>query len=107
MRLYPGELYLGRTVEHTETKNLIPMIEGRSSIGRLGIFVHATAGFVDVGFIGYWTLEVSCIIPVLVYPFIEIAQLFYHTIYGEYEEYSNGKYQNNEGVQPSIIYKEL
>jgi len=107
LRLNPGELYLGRTVEYTETKNLIPMIEGRSSIGRLGIFVHATAGFGDVGFKGYWTLEISCVKPVIIYPFVEIAQLFYHTIFGEYDEYSNGKYQNNEGVQSSMMYKEL
>ena len=48
--LTPNQLYLGRTVERTETHNLVPMIEGRSSIGRLGLFVHVTAGFGDVGF---------------------------------------------------------
>ena len=52
--LTPNQLYLGRTVERTETHNLVPMIEGRSSIGRLGLFVHVTAGFGDVGFAGYW-----------------------------------------------------
>ena len=51
--LHPSQLYLGRTVERTETRNLVPMIEGRSSIGRLGLFVHVTAGFGDVGFCGY------------------------------------------------------
>src|SRR5262249_41679345 len=50
--LQPGQLYLGRTVERTETHNLVPMLEGRSSIGRLGLFVHVTAGFGDVGFCG-------------------------------------------------------
>ncbi len=54
--LSPNQLYLGRTVERTETHNLVPMIEGRSSIGRLGLFVHITAGFGDVGFCGFWTL---------------------------------------------------
>ena len=54
--LNPNQLYLGRTVERTETHNLVPMIEGRSSIGRLGLFVHVTAGFGDVGFCGFWTL---------------------------------------------------
>ena len=48
--LTPNQLYLGRTVERTETHNLVPMIEGRSSVGRLGLFVHVTAGFGDVGF---------------------------------------------------------
>ena len=48
--LSPNQLYLGRTTEYTETKNLVPMIEGRSSLGRLGLFVHITAGFGDIGF---------------------------------------------------------
>ena len=48
--LEQNKLYLGRTVEHTQTKNLVPMLEGRSSIGRLGLFIHITAGFGDVGF---------------------------------------------------------
>jgi dCTP deaminase len=51
--LQPGTLYLGRTNEYTETFNLVPMLEGRSSVGRLGLFVHVTAGFGDVGFCGY------------------------------------------------------
>ena len=83
------------------------MIEGRSSIGRLGIFIHVTAGFGDVGFEGYWTLEISCIQPVIIYPFIEIAQIYYHTIEGNFDEYKNGKYQGNNGIQPSMIYKEF
>ena len=56
--LKPNKLYLGRTKEHTKTQNLVPMLEGRSSIGRLGLFVHITAGFGDVGFEGFWTLEI-------------------------------------------------
>lgn len=105
--LYPGELYLGRTVEHTQTKNLVPMLEGRSSIGRLGICIHVTAGFGDVGFKGYWTLEIHCIRPVRIYPFIDICQIYYHTIEGEYQEYVSGKYQNNCGIQTSQIFKEF
>ncbi|MCS6823893.1 MAG: dCTP deaminase, partial [Cytophagaceae bacterium] len=65
--LVPGKLYLGRTVEHTMTKNYVPMLEGRSSIGRLGLFVHITAGFGDVGFCGYWTLEMFCVQPIRIY----------------------------------------
>src|SRR5688572_9208432 len=57
LTLSPHQLYLGRTVERTETHNFVPMIEGRSSIGRLGLFVHVTAGFGDVGLRGFWTLE--------------------------------------------------
>lgn len=106
-KLEPNELYLGRTLEYTTTKNFVPMIEGRSSIGRLGIFIHITAGFGDVGFSGYWTLEIFCIKPIIIYPNVEIAQLYYHTINGEYEEYSSGKYQNNTDVQPSMLYKDF
>jgi dCTP deaminase len=78
--LKPNILYLGRTVEYTKTNNLVPMLEGRSSIGRLGLFIHVTAGFGDVGFSGYWTLEIFCIHPVKIYPFIEVCQIYYHTI---------------------------
>ena len=105
--LEPNRLYLGRTVEHTETKNLVPMLEGRSSIGRLGLFVHVTAGFGDVGFRGFWTLEIFCVQPVKIYPNVEICQLYYHTIEGEFEKYSSGKYQNNKGIQPSLLHKDF
>ena len=80
--LSPNQLYLGRTVERTETHNLVPMIEGRSSVGRLGLFVHVTAGFGDVGFCGYWTLEMFAVQPVRIYPGVPICQIFYHEISG-------------------------
>jgi len=105
--LETGKLYLGRTVEYTETHNYVPMLEGRSSIGRLGLFVHVTAGFGDVGFCGYWTVEIFCVQPIRVYPNVEICQIYYHTIEGEYNCYSSGKYQNNRGVQPSMLYKDF
>ncbi len=105
--LQPGELYLGRTLEYTETKTYVPMLEGRSSIGRLGLFVHVTAGFGDVGFAGFWTLEIFCIKPIIVYPKVEICQIYYHTVEGEYDLYKSGKYQNNKGIQPSLLYKDF
>lgn len=105
--LVPGVLYLGRTSEYTETHNLVPMLEGRSSMGRLGLSIHVTAGFGDIGFKGYWTLEIHCVQPVVIYPFIEICQIYYHTIEGNFVEYTNGKYQNNTGIQTSQIFKEL
>jgi dCTP deaminase len=55
--LKPNTLYLGRTNEFTKTDRYVPMLEGRSSTGRLGLFIHVTAGFGDIGFAGYWTLE--------------------------------------------------
>jgi len=105
--LEPGILYLGRTVEYTKTENLVPMLEGRSSIGRLGLSVHSTAGFGDVGFKGYWTLELSCVQPIKIYPFVEICQIYYHTIEGDFFKYEKGKYQNNNGIQTSQLFKEF
>ena len=105
--LEPNKLYLGRTVEHTDTNNLVPMLEGRSSIGRLGLFVHVTAGFADVGFKGFWTLEIFCVQPIRIYPNVEICQVYYHTIEGDHENYASGKYQNNSGIQPSLLYKDF
>lgn len=105
--LEPGKLYLGQTNEHTRTEGLVPMLEGRSSIGRLGLMVHVTAGFGDVGFSGFWTLELFCVQPIRIYPHVEICQIYFHSIDGEYESYRSGKYQGNEGVQPSMLYKEL
>ena len=105
--LQTGQLYLGRTVEYSRTENYVPMLEGRSSIGRLGLFVHVTAGFGDVGFSGYWTLEMFCVKPIRIYPGIEICQIFYHSIEGDFERYQSNKYQNNTGVQPSLLYKDF
>ncbi|WP_026887695.1 dCTP deaminase [Clostridium beijerinckii] len=107
MVLWPGRLYLARTVEYTKTNNLVPMLEGRSSVGRLGLYIHVTAGFGDVGFKGYWTLELQCVQPIKIYPNTEICQIYYHTILGEYEAYKSGKYQDNKGVQPSLMYKDF
>lgn len=105
--LKPQQLYLGRTVERTETHDLVPMIEGRSSIGRLGLFVHVTAGFGDVGFCGYWTLEIFAVQPVKIYPGVPICQIFYHELAGDFREYASAKYQHNRDIQPSLLYKEL
>ena len=105
--LAPNQLYLGRTVERTETHNLVPMIEGRSSIGRLGLFVHVTAGFGDVGFCGYWTLEMFAVQPVKIYPGVPICQIFFHQIHGAITEYASEKYQHNRDIQPSLLYREL
>ncbi len=104
--LNPNQLYLGRTAERTAAHNLVPMIEGRSSIGRLGLFVHVTAGFGDVGFCGYWTLEMFAVQPVRIYPGVAICQIIYHQIAGDITEYAS-KYQNNTDIQPSLLFREL
>ncbi|HED38201.1 MAG TPA: dCTP deaminase [Ignavibacteria bacterium] len=75
--LLPSKLYLGVTMEYTETLNCVPFLEGKSSIGRLGIDIHATAGKGDAGFCNYWTLEISVKIPVKIYKEMPIGQLIY------------------------------
>lgn len=106
--LQPHKLYLARTVERTETHNYVPMLEGRSSIARLGLFVHASAGVGDIGFSGYWTLELVAVHPIRIYPGLPICQILYMTVQGNISEYrSSGKYQNNQDIQPSLLFKEL
>ena len=107
LTLKTNKLYLGRTVEYTKTRNLVPMLEGRSSIGRLGLFVHVTAGFGDVGFEGYWTLEIFCVQPVKIYPNVEICQIYYHSVEGDHETYTSGKYQKNKEMMLRLFIKTL
>jgi len=104
--LRKGELYLGRTVEFTSTFDCAPSIEGRSSLARLGLNVHISAGFGDVGFCGHWTLEIVPTYDTIIYPNMEICQIFYHEIIGEVVNY-DGKYQNNTDVQPSYLFREF
>lgn len=75
--LRPGTLYLGSTKEYTETRKHVPFLDGKSSIGRLGITIHCTAGRGDVGFCNHWTLEIHVIEPVRVYAGMPIGQLIY------------------------------
>lgn len=100
--LEPGELYLGQTVEETYTPFHVPYVDGRSSVARLGICIHQTAGRGDVGFRGHWTCEISCIKPVIVRFDIPWAQLTIHTVEGEPEEYQ-GRYNNQKQATPSRI----
>lgn len=81
--LYPHIFYLGVTAEYTETHQHVPFLEGKSSTGRLGIDIHATAGKGDVGFCGNWTLEISVKQPVKVYHGMPIGQLIYFPVTGE------------------------
>jgi len=88
--LRPGRTYLGSTLEYTETRQYVPFLEGKSSVGRLGIDIHATAGKGDVGFCNHWTLEISVSQPVRVYAGMPIGQLIYFRVDGEVEiDYAN------------------
>jgi dCTP deaminase len=108
--LQPGELYLGVTEEYTETHQTVPFLEGKSSIGRLGIDIHATAGKGDVGFCNTWTLEISCVKAVRVYAGMPIGQLIYFQIDGDVKNYynrkANAKY-NERTIKPveSMMWK--
>lgn len=104
--LIPGILYLGTTEEYTETYGFIPNIDGRSTTGRLGIEIHRTAGFGDNGFKGKWTLEITATHPVIIYPGMEIGQLYYESIDGDSSIQYNGKYQNQNDVQAAKVDKE-
>lgn len=96
--IHPGILYLGVTEEYTETHAQVPFLEGKSSVGRLGIDIHATAGKGDVGFCNTWTLEISCAQPVRIYAGMPIGQLIYFEVKGDIENYynkkQNAKYMN-------------
>ena len=98
--LQPGELYLGVTEEYTETHVHVPFLEGKSSTGRLGIDIHATAGKGDVGFCGNWTLEISCKIPVRIYKGMPIGQLIYFPVEGDVEVKYNSKKDAKYSGQP-------
>ncbi len=105
--LLPGILYLARTVEYTETHRFVPMLEGRSSLARLGLSVHITAGFGDIGYCGVWTLEMSVIQPLIIYPNVEVAQIYYVKPCGDIETTYHGKYQGSHVIKPSKMYEEM
>lgn len=110
--LLPTVFYLGVTQEYTETHAHVPFLEGKSSTGRLGIDIHATAGKGDVGFCGNWTLEISVKMPVRIYKGMPIGQLIYFPVDGEilvkYNEKKNAKYsgQPNMPVE-SMMWKNV
>jgi dCTP deaminase len=108
--LQPGVLYLGVTEEYTESHAHVPFLEGKSSVGRLGIDIHATAGKGDIGFCNTWTLEISVSMPVRVYYLMPVGQLIYFSVQGNVETFynrkPNAKY-NERTVKPveSMMWK--
>ncbi len=97
--LLPEILYIGSTVEVVGSDKYISAIDGRSSIGRLGIQIHSTAGFGDIGFRGTYTLEISVIQPVKVYPNMTIGQIYFEKPCGKVDFLYHGRYQNQ--IQPT------
>ncbi len=107
LTLQPNMLYLGRTVEYTETHGFVPMIQGRSSLGRLGLFINPGGSVGDVGYCGTWTLEMHCVQPVRIYPNMQVCQIYYLSLQGAADSYSSDKYQNSRDIQPSLLFREL
>jgi dCTP deaminase len=99
--LQPQQFYLGVTAEYTETHSHVPFLEGKSSTGRLGIDIHATAGKGDVGFCGNWTLEISVKLPVRVYAGMPVGQLIYFPVDGAIEIKYNQKKDAKYSGQPN------
>lgn len=109
MWLLPGLLYLGVTVEYTETHGFVPVMEGKSTFGRMGVESHVCAGMGDIGFCGHWTLEIRVMVPTLVYPGMPIGQLVWHTVEGETgESYrETGSYNGVASDNPMPILPNL
>lgn len=109
--LQPNELYLASTIEYTESHLHLPIINGKSSIGRLGLCIHQTAGWGDVGFCGYWTLELSTIKPLRVHAGMPIAQIMWQTAGTPNTPYGAKKSANYAGQkaepQPSKLWKDF
>jgi len=108
--MQPGKTYLGVTMEYTETHEHVPFLEGKSSVGRLGIDIHATAGKGDIGFCNHWTLEISVAQPVRVYSGMPIAQIIYFEAKGEvltpYRDKPSAKYnQRSDKPVESMMWK--
>ncbi len=92
--LYPDRIYVGRSNEWTETNNLIPMISGRSSLGRLGYHVHCSASMGSIGYKGYWHMGIRTTIPIKVYKNMKCCQIYYLTAEGEIQNTYEGSMQN-------------
>lgn len=101
--IQPGTLYLARTIERIGSNEFVPMVEGRSSCGRLGLQVHMTAGFCDTGFFGNITLEMTVVHPLCIYPGVAIAQVFFLRPEGAIRLYQ-GRYQGHEQATPSLMH---
>jgi dCTP deaminase len=106
--LKPGIGYLMHTRERVWTDQYVPVVDGKSSVGRLFIAVHITAGYIDPGFDGQYTLEVTCVHPIRVYAGMRFCQVRFHTIAGEIELYT-GRYKegNAQGAIPSRAWEQF
>lgn len=107
IKLLPGKLYLGATVERIHSKHFVPVLDGRSSVGRLGIQVHSTAGYGDLGFDGTFTLELSVVQPIWIFAGVEICQMSFHEVSGDTKLQYLGKYNGQSEPRASMLWKEF
>lgn len=104
--LEPQKIYLGFTKEVIGSDYYVPIITGRSSTGRLGLFVQITSDLVDIGFHGHLTLQLHATQPVRIYKNMKIGQITFWKIFGKYNLYK-GKYQNSDGPKESEIWRDF
>ncbi len=111
--LHPGEFVLGSTLECVRLPDdLVARLEGKSSLGRLGLLIHSTAGFIDPGFEGHITLELSNVstLPITIYPHMKIGQVSFHELSTPAERpygAAGSKYQGQSGPTPSRFHEEF
>lgn len=113
--LHPGEFVLGSTLERVRLANdIVARLEGKSSLGRLGLLIHSTAGFVDPGFNGYLTLELSNVatLPIAIYPEMKIGQLSFYQLTTEADhpygsDTAGSKYQGQRGPTASRVHEDF
>ena len=104
--LQPNQLYLGHTIEEMGSDFFVPIMQARSSIGRLGLYIYLNSGLGDLGFKKQWTLELHAIHPLKVYPGMKIGQMLFWKTLGEIHLYQ-GKYKDSIGPQISQIWKDF
>jgi dCTP deaminase len=101
--IYPGKIYLGHTVEIMGSDHYVPIIRGKSSVARLGLFIHVTADLIDIGSHNQWTLQMNPVQPLKIYPNMKIGQVTFWHVYGDIDLYQ-GKYQGSMGAIESLIH---
>lgn len=105
--LRPGEIYLASTVEKCGSDEFVCCLEGRSSVARLGISVHLTAGFGDLGWKNSWCLEMTCVRPVRIYAGVRICQAIFYETSGERTRLYEGKYADGGGPVVSRMWRDF
>lgn len=106
LRLKPTRLYLGHIQERIGSEKYVPIIKGRSSVGRLGLFINITADLVDLGAIGQWTMMLHAVQPLIIYPGMSIGQMTFWTTQGRTMLY-DGKYQGATGPRASESFRDM